>query len=309
MSRKKIETIIKEKIAPFSLTDKSKAEVSQLVRQYPYELLLECVDIGVSTYFQYDDNGQLTRESASVFLDKLGGIAFNKSRTPIDQNIYHLKNKGKYKFAYWDPQRADDLLHEYVQALQTYGWSETMILNDLQGESVRMMNSSPNWTQWTRRLEGWIQDIKKWSNEDSVTVEQLGTILPDALFSSLPANVQSLCKQINASYENNLFDCTAVIMRRLLESLLVLSYQKAGIESEITNGNYHVTLDKIIKNAEQNAVLALSSNTKKDMSLFKDLGNYSAHKIWYNCTQGDIKPHVLKYRAIIEELMYKAGLK
>ena len=45
------------------------------------------------------------------------------------------------------------------------------------------------------------------------------------------------------------------------------------------------------------------------MALFKDLGNYSAHKIWYNCTQGDIKPHILKYRAIIEELMYKAGLK
>ncbi len=45
------------------------------------------------------------------------------------------------------------------------------------------------------------------------------------------------------------------------------------------------------------------------MALFKDLGNYSAHKIWYNCTQQDIKPHILKYRAIIEELMYKSGVK
>lgn len=50
-------------------------------------------------------------------------------------------------------------------------------------------------------------------------------------------------------------------------------------------------------------------NTRKDMALFKELGNYSAHKIWYNCTQGDIKPHILKYRAIIEELFFKAGLK
>ena len=98
-------------------------------------------------------------------------------------------------------------------------------------------------------------------------------------------------------------------MRRLLEGLLVLSYQKAGIESEILNGNYHVTLDKMIKISEQNTTLALSGNTRKDMALFKDLGNYSAHKIWYNCTQGDIKPHILKYRAIIEELIYKAGLK
>lgn len=309
MARKKIETIIKEKIAPYTLTDKGMADISQLVRQYSYELLLECIDIGVSTYFRYDENGKLTQDSASNFLNKLGGIAFNKSRSPIDQEIYHLKNKGNRQFAYWNSQRADDLLHEYVQALYLYGWSESMVLSDLRGESVRMMNNSSNWTQWSHTLEGWIHDVKHWGDEDTVTVDQLGTVLPDALFSSLPANVQSLCKQINASYEKNLFDCTAVIMRRLLESLLVLSYQRAGIEADIMNGNYHVTLDKIIKNAEQNTTLALSSNTKKDMALFKDLGNYSAHKIWYNCTQGDIKPHILKYRAIIEELMYKAGLK
>ena len=44
-------------------------------------------------------------------------------------------------------------------------------------------------------------------------------------------------------------------------------------------------------------------------SICKDLGNYSAHKIWYNSTKQDIEPHILKYRAIIEELMYKAKLK
>ena len=100
-------------------------------------------------------------------------------------------------------------------------------------------------------------------------------------------------------------------MRRLLEGLLVLSFQNAGIESEIMDksGKHHVALDQIIRTAEQNEALALSANTKKDMMLFKDLGNYSAHKIWYNCTQGDIKPHILKYRAIIEELLYKSGLK
>ena len=216
MARKKIETIIKEKIDPYELTDKGMADVSQLVRQYPYELLIECIDIGVSTYFRYDENGKLTQDSASKFLNKLGGIAFNKSRPPVEQEIYHLKNKGKRQFAYWNSQRADDLLHEYVQALYLYGWSESMVLSDLCGESVRMMNNSSNWTQWRHTLEGWIQDVKHWGDEDTVTVAQLGTVLPNVLFSSLPTNIQSLFKQINASYENNLFDCTAVIMRRLL---------------------------------------------------------------------------------------------
>ena len=100
------------------------------------------------------------------------------------------------------------------------------------------------------------------------------------------------------------------MMRRVLEGLLVLSYQNLEVEGEITEkSGWHSTLDKIIRNAEQNAKLSLSANTRKDMVLFKDLGNYSAHKIWYNSTQQDIKPHILKYRVIIEELMYKAGLK
>lgn len=309
MARKKIETIVQEKIAPYTLNERGMADLSQLVRKYSYELLIECIDIGVSSYFKYDADGNLTRDSVQTFLNKLGGIAYNKSRTPVDQEIYHLNNKGKSQFGYWDSQRADDMLHKYVQALYLYGWTETMVLSDLRGDSVRMMNNSSSWSQWRRTLEGWIKDVKKWSAEDTVSVDQLGTILPNALFSSLAANIQLLCKQINASYENNLFDCTAVIMKRLLENLLVISYQKAGIESDIINGSHYQTLDKIIENAKQNTTLALSQNARKDMALFKDLGNYSAHKIWYNCTQDDIKPHILKYRVIIEELMYKAGLK
>ena len=157
----------------------------------------------------------------------------------------------------------------------------------------------------------WIQDIEHWNDKDTITIQQEESILPEVLFSDLSSDFQSICKQINASYENNLFDCTAVMMRRLLEGLLVLSYQNYGIESEITAKDHvhHLTLDRIIKNAEQNTTLKLSSSTRRELMIFKDLGNYSAHKIWYNCTQQDIKPHILKYRVIIEELIYKSGLK
>lgn len=156
---------------------------------------------------------------------------------------------------------------------------------------------------------GWIEDIKRWN--DAVTIQQEGSILPETLFEHLSPNFQTLCKQINASYENNLFDCTAVIMRCLLERLLVWSYQNYDIEFEITakGGVHHISLDKIIRNASQTTVLKLSASTKKELILFKDMGNYSAHRIWFNCTQQDIKPRILKYRVIIEELIYKAGLK
>lgn len=310
MARKKIETIIEEKIQPYTLNEVGRAGIANLTNNYPYKLLIECIDIGVASYFKYDKKGELTRASVNDFLSKLGGIAFNKSQSPIDQEISHLVNSGRMKFNYWDKNRATQILHNYVKELKEY-WDDEAILEDLQGETIRLMNTSKNWSQWTANMGRWIADVRSWKEKDTVTIEQFGTIIPNALFDGLSSNFQSLCKQINASYENNLYDCTAVLMRRLLESLLVLSYQKAGIESEIMdrNGNSHISLDGMIKNAAQNTSLALSANTKKDMSLFKDLGNYSAHKIWYNCTQQDIKPHLLKYRVVIEELMYKAGVR
>ena len=310
MARKKIETIINEKIHPFSLNEIGCARVSLLERQYPYELLVECIDIGILKYFRHDDNNELTKESVDIFLKKLGGIAYNKSKSPIEQEISHIVNVGNSIFKYWNKDNANQILHNYVCVLRQH-WNDETILEDLRGETTGLLNSSRNWSQWVSKMERWISDVKGWNVQDNITIEQHETILPNVLFDGLSANFQSICKQINASYENNLYDCTAVLMRRLLESLLVLSYQKAGIESEIIDpkGNFHISLDRMIKNATQNITLALSANTKKDMPLFKDLGNYSAHKIWSNCTQQDIKPHILKYRVVIEELLYKAGMK
>lgn len=295
MARKKIETIINEKISPFSLNEKGRADIACLVNQFPYDILKECIDIGVSKYLKYDLNGEPTQKSIVEFINKLGGIAHNKSLPPIEQEILRLKNKGNAIFSYWRNDIADNVLHEYVKVLSIH-WDEAMILEDLKGDTTHLMNSSKNWSNWIYNMENWIDDITKWEQENNFSINHAGTILPDSLFNGLQSNIQSLCKQINASYENNLFDCAAVIMRRLLESLLVLCYQNAGIETEIMdkNGNYHISLDKIIKNAKQNKVLALSSNTRNDMPLFKDLGNYSAHKIWYNCTQQDIKPNILR---------------
>ena len=311
MARKKIATIVSEKIHPFSLNEKGKAGLAKLEAQYSYDLLLECINIGISRYFKYDDNGELAQDSVNLFLDKLGGIAHNKNQTPIDQEISRLSNRGKTLFSYWDKNKACRIITEYVNALRSQGWDDSAIINDLQSETTILLNNSKHWTEWHTRMEGWIKDVKSWDIKDTVTIEQFGSVLPDDLFYGTSSNFQSLCRQINASYESNLYDCTAVIMRRLLECLLVLSYQKTNIEKQIMNkdGSHHVPLDTIIKDAVQNTTLALSANTKKDLALFKDLGNYSAHKIWYNCTQQDIKPHILKYRVIIEELMYKSGVK
>ena len=302
-------TYIEKRISPYDLRENRRASLSLLFKKYPEELLLECVNIGIKQYFRYDNNGVLTKDSVETFLNKLGGIAFNKSQSPIKQEFNHIKNTCCSIYNYWDTTEGIDILEEYVSELRKVNWTEEQILSDLQNDVKRLCNRCRNWQQWSTSMRRWISDVKSWRQNDVTKITQSGAVLPNEIFVNIPQYLQVICKQINASFENNLYDCSAVMMRRLLETLLVLSYQNLNIESEITEKRgKHFSLDKMIKNAVQNSKLALSSNTKQDMTKIKNIGNYSAHKIWYHATRSDIEKYITDYRLIIEELLCKAGL-
>jgi hypothetical protein len=145
--------------------------------------------------------------------------------------------------------------------------------------------------------------------EEDEGVASLGTVLPHDLYAGTRGYVESLSRQINASYENNIFDGCAVLMRRLLEILLIQSYENHGIDGLIKDQNGYVDLNKIILNSINNKNLNLSKDTKNCLDDFRLIGNFSAHKIHYNCRKDDLKKNLLIYRCAIEELLYKSGLK
>ncbi len=137
-----------------------------------------------------------------------------------------------------------------------------------------------------------------------------GTILPAALYDKTRGYIESLAKQINRSYEENIFDGCAVLMRRLEEILLIMAYEHLKIESTIKDGNgNYLLLERIVADAASNKTLNLGRNTKKDIDVFRELGNYSAHKIYYLCKREYIQEKIDKYRAVIDELLHKAGLR
>lgn len=147
-------------------------------------------------------------------------------------------------------------------------------------------------------------------NEESEEIICLDTILPKAVYEGTGRPViDSLALQINAAYEYHIFDGCAVLMRRLLEILLILSYRHLGIENEIKDGDSHFRLESIIGNAKSNSVLLLSKSTKDNLQIFRTLGNFSAHGLYHTAKQSEIRNNIVEYVAIIEELLFKSGLK
>lgn len=137
------------------------------------------------------------------------------------------------------------------------------------------------------------------------------SLLPEILLSETKrVYLSRIAQQINSTYEHNLFDACALMMRRLLEILLIHSFDYCGIGSEAkdADGNY-VKLKTLINKAKSRTEIGLSPSAKSAIDEFRELGNLSAHRITYNCRRDDIRKIRLEYRAVVEELLYKAGLK
>ena len=143
-------------------------------------------------------------------------------------------------------------------------------------------------------------------NEDITTDD---TILPDTLLFSTRGYIESLGKQINCSYNNNIFDGCAVLMRRLLEILLIHSYEVSGKINEISDGSGFKNLSYIINCINSNKPFNISKEALEVLDDFRQMGNFSAHKIQYNAKRKDIDNIKLKYRLTIEELLYAAKIK
>jgi len=144
---------------------------------------------------------------------------------------------------------------------------------------------------------------------DSETIESSSELIDETKFCGKRQYLDKLIKQINHTYAHNCYDACAVLMRRLFEVMLILSYQKLGIDNEIkdSSGNEYVMLEKIVTNAKNNATLNLS-RIKSEFDTFRKVGNFSAHGITYTAGQKDIGDIKLDYRRMLEELYNKAGL-
>lgn len=157
-----------------------------------------------------------------------------------------------------------------------------------------------------------LQSLEKDYNNiwnDTETIESASELIDETKFCGKRKYLDKLIMQINHSYAYNCYDACAVLMRRLFEVILVLSYQNLSIDGEIkdSTGLGYIMLDGIVKNAKNNSTLKLS-RIKNEFDIFRKVGNFSAHNITYIAGKKDIDDIKLNYRVMLEELYNKAGL-
>lgn len=134
------------------------------------------------------------------------------------------------------------------------------------------------------------------------------------LFSSLVKGtrgyIEVVVNQINITYEYAAYDACAVMIRRLVETLIIEVFEKHGIASKIKNSNGDFPyLKDLIGHALSETSWNLTRNAKQALPKLKNVGDLSAHSRRYNAHRKDIDNIIDDLRVSVQELLYLAGLK
>ena len=136
-------------------------------------------------------------------------------------------------------------------------------------------------------------------------------VLPRTLVEDTRGYIEKVVDQINGCYEKGWFDGCAVMMRRLLETLIIECFENHKLANRIKDprsGDF-LYLSHLIAKALQEPSWNLGRNTKRALPILKSIGDQSAHSRRYNAHREDIDKLALDFRNVCQELLYLAKLK
>lgn len=131
------------------------------------------------------------------------------------------------------------------------------------------------------------------------------TVIPTDLFSDAKGYIIKVVLQLNASYLYSLFDCCAVMCRRLLETLIIETYESQKRASEVKDKDGHFLMfSSLLEYIRKDRSIYLGRSALKGLQNFKKLGDLSAHNRRFNAKKADIEHIKGDLRIACEELLH-----
>lgn len=105
-------------------------------------------------------------------------------------------------------------------------------------------------------------------------------------------------------YECGLYDATLVLMRKLIETLIIETFERFGVDALIKDVNgYFLFLSDLIPKYLGSSKWNTSRNLDKNIAKVKKYGDLSAHNRRYQAKQSDIDSFKFELRQVIQEMV------
>lgn len=136
------------------------------------------------------------------------------------------------------------------------------------------------------------------------------SVLPIEITIGTSAHFETWVTQINGSYDIGYFDACAVLMRRLTESLLILSLETQGKASDTRDGNGSLrALGDLVIAIKSASPRLLHRGSDRTLDQIKFIGDRAAHHRSYKTTAQDIDDVKIQFRGVINELLVLSKLR
>jgi len=150
---------------------------------------------------------------------------------------------------------------------------------------------------------------KQWLPPSEGSLSQSEMVIYKPLYIGTRGYIEKIANQVNGCYEKGWFDACAVMIRRLLETLIIEVFESKGLESNIKKDGDYFYLRDMINVLLQEPLFNLGRNTKKALPKLKDIGDKSAHSRRFIAIRQDIDELKTDLRVVIQELLIISGIK
>lgn len=135
-------------------------------------------------------------------------------------------------------------------------------------------------------------------------------IIPFTLVRGTRGYIERITHQINGTYTNGWYDACAVMIRRLIETLIIEAFENHNIANNIKNstGDFLYLSDMISKTLSE-PTWNIGRNVRQALPKLKDIGDKSAHSRRFNAVRNDIDKVNSEIRVVVQEFVYLARLK
>lgn len=121
-------------------------KIKPWVKKHNMESILEAIEISKDKYLP----------DIPKFIDKVGGILFMKNLSRIDQTIHILSKEITSTFYSCNSCSAKQVLALYVDYLQSIGWNDQQIIDDLNNDVKPLILESNSFEEFITIIDGWI---------------------------------------------------------------------------------------------------------------------------------------------------------
>ena len=134
-------------------------------------------------------------------------------------------------------------------------------------------------------------------------------VLPLSIVRGTRPYLEAITHQFNGGYERGWYDACAVMMRRLIETLIIEVFEGCGMPKKIqTDSGDFLQLKGLIGKAVVESSWNLSRATKRALTEVKQLGDNSAHSRRFTAHRVDIDNLKADFRVAVQEMVSLSGL-